>query len=106
MTTDYPLWCHALKSEEWCKGTEVDILESYLTESITTSEAAEKLTAYTDRRSTAESKVGRIWTMLQLCADECFDAHEMLIDLIKALINIPASKETGGVDWRDQETSF
>jgi hypothetical protein len=75
----------------------IDILESYLTEPITASEAAEKLTAYTNSRSTAENIIGRIWTILQLCVDERLDAHEMLIKLIQALVSIPASEETGGV---------
>jgi hypothetical protein len=106
MSTDFPAWCRELKSENWFKAAEVDVFESYLTENITATEVAEKLTGYTDRALTADSKVGRIWTLLMLCADECSAAHDAIIELIKAIIVIPASKDTGGVDWTDQETSF
>jgi hypothetical protein len=106
MSTDIPTWCREIKSEKWCKDFEVDTLESYLVESITSTEAAEKLTAYTDRGQTADSKVGRIWTLFQLCANECADAQDALVELIKAIIAVPPSKITGGVDWTDQERSF
>jgi hypothetical protein len=106
MSTDLPSWCRQLKSERWSKDAEVDILESYLTESTTATEAAEKLTAYIDRSLTAGSKVGRIWTILQLCANECPVAHDAILALFKAVVAIPASKDTGGVDWQNQETSY
>lgn len=106
MSTDFPAWCSDIKTEKWCKDSEVDILESYLLGSITAFEAAENLTEYADRRQTAQSKVGRIWTLLQVCADECADAHDALVELIKSIIATPASKNTGGVNWADQERSF
>jgi hypothetical protein len=106
MATTLPDWCRQLKSEKWTKDSEVDVLESYFTEAITATEAAATLTTYTNRAQTASSKVGRIWTMLQLCAEECPEAHDAILELIKALVVIPSSKNTGGVDWSDEETSF
>jgi hypothetical protein len=106
MATAFSDWCRQLKSEKWSNNSEIDILESYVSEGITATEAAARLTAYGDRSQTANSKIGRIWTMLQLCADECPDTHDALIELIRALVAIPPSKDTGSVDWSDQETSF
>jgi hypothetical protein len=101
--SDFSAWCRDLKSEKWVQDSEISILESYLTESISASEAAEKFTKYTDRSSTAESKVGRLWTLILLCADENPDAHEALVELLRAVVGVSASKETGGVDWTSEE---
>lgn len=106
MATDVQAWCRETKSEKWTDDREVDIVGQYLDGTLTATEAAEKLTEYVDRRNTAENKVGRIWTLLQLCAVECADLHEQLIDLIEAIVACSPSKRTGGVDWTEQETSF
>lgn len=101
--TDFSAWFEPLRSEKWTKDHEINILESYLEEFRTATEAAELLTQYTNRSSTAESKVGRLWTLLLLCADECADAHEALVELLRAMVGVSASKETGGVDWTSAE---
>lgn len=60
MATDIQAWCRETKSEKWTDDREVEILEAYLDETLTATEAAEELTAYIDRKKTAETKVGRI----------------------------------------------
>lgn len=106
MATDIQAWCRETKSAKWTDDREVEILESYLEETLTASEAAEELTAYIDRNKTLETKIGRIWTLIQLCAVNCADLHELMVQLIKAIIASAPSKRTGGVDWTKQETSF
>ncbi|KAE9973627.1 hypothetical protein EG328_004298 [Venturia inaequalis] len=106
MATPTQGWCREIQSEQWTDDREVDILGAYLDGTLTATEAAEGLTNYVDKRKTAATKVGRIWTLLQVCAVECADLHEQLIDLIKAMTACVPSKRTGGVDWTKQETSF
>lgn len=106
MATDIQAWCREAKSENWTDDREVDALEAFLDGSLTATEAAQELTEYTDRRKASNNQVGRIWTLLQLCAVECADLHEPLVDLIKAIVACAPSKRTGGVDWTKQETSF
>lgn len=85
--------------------SECSTLTSYLNGNIDAQRCATELTRYTNRRLPVSSKLC-ICDLIVHLASNFAETHEDLISLIKQIRNIPASKETGGLDWANENGSF
>ncbi|KAJ4382936.1 hypothetical protein N0V86_002163 [Didymella sp. IMI 355093] len=85
--------------------SECSTLVSYLNGDIDAQQCATELTKYTNRRLPVSSKLGICSLIIQLGLNFA-KIHEDLVTLIVEIRSIPASKDTGGIDWSNEQQSF
>lgn len=85
--------------------SECSALTSYLNGDIDAQPCATELTKYTNRRLPVTSKLCIYGLIIQLGINFA-ETHEDLVTLIKEIRNIPASKDTGDIDWTNEKESF
>lgn len=85
--------------------SECSTLTSYLNGDIDAQTCATELTKYTNRRLPVSSKRCICDIIIQLSINFA-ETHEDLVILVKEIRSIPASKETGDIDWTKEKGSF
>lgn len=108
MATDFHTFFAQLRAEHPKASypeAECSILTSYLNGDVDAQQCATELTKYTNRRLPVNSKL-KIWDLLIQVALHFTDTHEDLTLLTSEIFSIPASKDTGGIDWTAETQSF
>ncbi|KAF3046599.1 hypothetical protein E8E12_011151 [Didymella heteroderae] len=108
MANDYDVLFARLKVENpraSCPESECSTLTSYLNGDIDAQQCAEELTKYTNRRLPVSSKLSICGLVVQLGINFA-GTHEDLVTLVEEIRNIPASKDTGGIDWTNERAAF
>ncbi|KAF3051939.1 hypothetical protein E8E11_006551 [Didymella keratinophila] len=85
--------------------SECSTLTSYLNGHIDAQRCATELTKYTNRRLPVSSKLCVCYLIVQLGINFT-GTHEKLVILIEEIRNVPASKDTGDIDWTNERESF
>lgn len=80
-------------------------LTSYLKGDIDAQQCAAQLTKYTNRRLPVSSKLC-IHNLIVQVGLHFEETHEDLVTLIQEIRRIPESKDTGGIDWANEQKSF
>ena len=108
MATDYDAYFISLRTK-YPKATypepECSTLGAYLNGTTDAQRCARELTTYTNRRVPADSKL-RIWDLIILLARDFAETQDDLVTIITAIRKVPASKQTGGIDWTNETQSF
>lgn len=104
MTTDFNQWIAARKEGEASESPELEALESCLDESISLSDAVQRITArsYT-WNSSQPARVS--WMLLYLARDRA-DTHECIIEIIKAIFALPPPEDPNEINWREETDCF
>lgn len=108
MTTEYDALFARLRVEypkASYPASECSTLTSYLDGDIDAQTCATELTKYTNRRLPASSKLC-IWDLIVQLGTNFAETHEDLVTLVEEIRKIPASKETGDIDWTNEKGSF
>lgn len=108
-TSDYTEWFDAVRGEGYYIDGGGPAFEAYLSGRVPPPEAAARVTERDPKsKLPADAKVGRVWTLLLFCAEDCLEAHPAIIELLRRIGTLPKSTEEGGVDWagNDARTSW
>ncbi|KAH7130042.1 hypothetical protein B0J11DRAFT_522297 [Dendryphion nanum] len=108
MSIDFSAYFARAKAEhsEIFSEPETSTLEAYLTQSITSQQCATEITKYTNRRVPVNGKIGAVYNSILHTGRDVPESQDDLIELVKEIRTVSASKDTGNIDWSNEVQLF